>query len=559
VALKSIIDLDLQDGKFIQFKRLFDEYNKALKSQPAAWDLVTKKIDGSRSAFDKVVAGMVAANVQEKLRVKAQERADQLTRTSADRWASMARTTRTVAGNIKEGTVALLKWSGIIGAVTGLLGAGGIWGIDRLAQGVSAGRRSSLGLGVGYGEQQAFGNFGRLVDSDSFLSAVANAKLDVTKRVGLLGAGLSAGEIGGDTANTSVALLRRLKEIADHTNPQLYAQVIQARRLDQFVSPEDLQRLRNTSGGEFQQLLNQYNQRRTEFDLPSDVQRKWQDFTTQLSNAGRGIETTFVRGLSPLVPGLSKLSDAVQKTISTFLASPALGQWLDKADKGLERFADYVGTPDFQHTVESFVVRIGQLGSAIGSFLSLFGLGGGRHGASVADRANWARHHQEGRNTVGEIRAAQAGGKSRWQTFAEIFTGASPENNPGNLRPPGASTGFQQFGSPEAGVAAMARQLQLYENRDHLDTLSKIISRYAPASENDTGSYIADVSKRTGFGPQQSLNLNDPQVLSAVVAAMINHEQKRGSFDKYKDAKVVVEVLNNTGGNAAVTVNGLKN
>ena len=40
---------------------------------------------------------------------------------------------------------------------------------------------------------------------------------------------------------------------------------------------------------------------------------------------------------------------------------------------------------------------------------------------------------------------------------------------------------------------------------------------------------------------------------------MINHEQKRGSFDKYKDAKVVVEVLNNTGGNAAVTVNGLKN
>jgi hypothetical protein len=97
-------------------------------------------------------------------------------------------------------------------------------------------------------------------------------------------------------------------------------------------------------------------------------------------------------------------------------------------------------------------------------------------------------------------------------------------NNPGNLRTPGG-VGFQRFMSSQQGLQAMAGQLGLYYNRDHLDTIGGIVSKYAPPNENNTAAYIANVSKRTGFGANQQLNLNDPAQLQAVMQAMLVQEQ----------------------------------
>jgi len=106
-------------------------------------------------------------------------------------------------------------------------------------------------------------------------------------------------------------------------------------------------------------------------------------------------------------------------------------------------------------------------------------------------------------------------------------------NNPGNLRNPGGA-GFQRFMSSQQGLQAMAGQLGLYYNRDHLDTIGGIVSKYAPPKvndtvENDTAAYIANVSKRTGFGANQQLNLNDPAQLQAVMQAMLVQEQGKAA------------------------------
>lgn len=97
-------------------------------------------------------------------------------------------------------------------------------------------------------------------------------------------------------------------------------------------------------------------------------------------------------------------------------------------------------------------------------------------------------------------------------------------NNPGNLRMPGGK-GFQRFASTQAGLTAMASQLGLYFNRDNLNTISGIVSKYAPPTENPTGAYIANVAQRTGFGANQQLNMNDPATLGAVMQAMLVQEQ----------------------------------
>lgn len=107
------------------------------------------------------------------------------------------------------------------------------------------------------------------------------------------------------------------------------------------------------------------------------------------------------------------------------------------------------------------------------------------------------------------------------------------QNNPGNLRKWGnhlTMNGFAVFKTPGEGITAMAENLRGYQNKYGLDTLNGIISRYAPSSENDTAAYIADVSRHTGFKPDQRLNLNDRRTLAPLVSAMIRHENGKNPY-----------------------------
>lgn len=100
-------------------------------------------------------------------------------------------------------------------------------------------------------------------------------------------------------------------------------------------------------------------------------------------------------------------------------------------------------------------------------------------------------------------------------------------SNPGNVRTApneiGKNNGFSVFADSKDGLSAMARQLMLYGDRGN-NTLNGIIHTYAPRNENNTQAYIRSVSEMTGFDSRQRLNLHDPVVLQALMAAMIKHE-----------------------------------
>jgi hypothetical protein len=109
-------------------------------------------------------------------------------------------------------------------------------------------------------------------------------------------------------------------------------------------------------------------------------------------------------------------------------------------------------------------------------------------------------------------------------------------NNPLNMRSWGStplvstrSGNFAHFASPEQGVSAAAAQLQIY-NRRGWNTLSSIISHWAPSSENNTGAYIAAISKAMGVAPGAQLNLNNSAVMQSLIAAMARHEQGYAAF-----------------------------
>jgi hypothetical protein len=103
-------------------------------------------------------------------------------------------------------------------------------------------------------------------------------------------------------------------------------------------------------------------------------------------------------------------------------------------------------------------------------------------------------------------------------------TDSGRRNNPGNLRTPGGK-GFQAFASPQAGLDAMARQLEIYSQRDHINTLSGIVNKYSPAGDhNDPNTEIPQIAGWTGFGANDELDMKNPAVLAKVMTAIIRKE-----------------------------------
>lgn len=98
-------------------------------------------------------------------------------------------------------------------------------------------------------------------------------------------------------------------------------------------------------------------------------------------------------------------------------------------------------------------------------------------------------------------------------------------NNPGNIREgKGDSTfwvgerasdddpSFEEFNTMQHGIRAAAVLFRNYQSTYGLDSIARLIGRWAPPSENDTAAYIAHVSARTGIPPNAYINLRGPAI-----------------------------------------------
>lgn len=94
---------------------------------------------------------------------------------------------------------------------------------------------------------------------------------------------------------------------------------------------------------------------------------------------------------------------------------------------------------------------------------------------------------------------------------------------------------FDVFYTIEDGIRAPAVLLIAYQDRYGLRTIAGIIGRWAPAGENDAGSYIRHVSSLTGFAPDAVLDLHTYAHLAPLLKAIITHENGR---NVYSDATI---------------------
>lgn len=117
-------------------------------------------------------------------------------------------------------------------------------------------------------------------------------------------------------------------------------------------------------------------------------------------------------------------------------------------------------------------------------------------------------------------------------------------NNPGNVRRSNdqwqglaavqSDPDFFSFEGPEWGIRAVARILITYQDKrkaadgSKIDTVDELIGRWAPANENDTAAYVADVRR---FVDSDTIDVHRYDDARPIVEAIIRHENGEQPYD----------------------------
>ncbi|EMF0763912.1 transglycosylase SLT domain-containing protein [Klebsiella variicola] len=391
MVAKSIVDIDVNDDKFVAFMERFREYQSALDDLPEAWRVAavgigesskqTEKAKGEakelgaefnavadailtiNSGIDRLNANLEDSNKkQDEFNKKAGQGQGFINQAKKD--------AKELAGHIKEATASLLSWGGIVGIFTGVLGVGGLFGINRLAATTGAQRFTSLGLGTSIGAldstainyQKALGN------PAGTLGAIRDSQMDLSKRWTFQAMGINNPD--QDPAKLLPQMIRNARDIFVKSGSTL--QGANAYGLTNFFTLDDLNRFKNMSDEEITAMEKRAQQDARMLQITDQQARQWQDFNVQLDYSSQSIRNTFVRGLGPLTPQLSKLSDALSGAINTVLKSPELGKWIDALAGGIERFGNYLASPAFTNDVESFMSGVKKLALTIMDVIGLF-------------------------------------------------------------------------------------------------------------------------------------------------------------------------------------------
>lgn len=388
MAAKSVVEIDVQDEKFQTFLEKFNEYQKALDGLPEQWRGAAQGIGDSAKQTDKVLGSTEAiaqsftdgvaaiASINDGLdRLNGNlERANK-TQSEFNKKTSGARKflnkaskdAKDLAGHIKSATTSLLSWGAVLGLFSGLAGAGGLWGMGRLAGSASSQRFTAMGLGTTAGGLNSSAvNYQKVLGNPvGTLGAIRDGQLDLSKRWQFKAMGIDNPD--QDPAALLPQMIKSARDIFTRNGSS--QQGAEAYGLTNYFTLDDLNRFKNMSDAEIDAMTKQAQKDTQRLQLSDQQLKQWQDFNIQLDRSKISIENTFIRGLAPLAPELGRLSDAFSEAVETVLKSPELGRWIDGLADGIRKFGNYLVSPDFKNYVVSFMTGVERLAQVIGKVI----------------------------------------------------------------------------------------------------------------------------------------------------------------------------------------------
>ena len=419
MPVQSVIQIPVEDSEFQRYLALWKKYQDELKKQPELWARLSKHHKELTTQWGRVATSF--ANQADELDRANDALGDQdkhLTQ-AASLWGTMEKSSRNVASNVLGATTSLLKWTGLLSGLSGILGYFSLEGLMHLGSTASGWRQTAMGLGVSTGQERAFGiAFSRLLGNPSgVLSGVAGAATDYSKMAPLYALGLNP---SAPTADLAIDTLKAVRALVVGQPNAMLGTIERSRQLDQLgFSVEDLRRIRDMKGGEFNHLLGTFGTDTRALNLSDRTTQLWQDFMMNMAgNKGR-IENVFVRSLGNLTGPVSNVTKSLAHLLEIVMrkggvgsqAIDTLAHWLDNLAKtlqdksfldGLKQFTSEVGTlkhvlHDIHHPGDAGMdlLRLEAKGNTAaakqaGSWIASLGRGiGGWFGGLENDFMNW--------------------------------------------------------------------------------------------------------------------------------------------------------------------------
>jgi len=365
MAVKSIIEIDVQDDAFKAFMDLFEKYQASLKKMPGAWK-ETENATGAvgknlSDSTNKITATVNFIGKQVKEQEKMRREVERTNRSMTD----LSRSTLRVASGIKDITMSLAKWG--IGGFALLSGAS-LFGFDALARSASTTRRGAMELGITSGQLQAANiTYERIGGAGSLMSLIADIQNDATQQYMLERLGISAQDIQSKNAaellpDTLAALRRQYLSIPEN----LRGTLAPSYGLTEFMSLSGLRALGGMSEAELSGLGAQFRGRQGGLEIASETGQRFQDFLAKLEDAGKGLQTSLINRLVELSEPLGNIVDGFTRLVRTGIDSPAFADGVKKFADYMQEFGNWLGSDDPKKTLRDFVTNVSEVVSGLG-------------------------------------------------------------------------------------------------------------------------------------------------------------------------------------------------
>jgi soluble lytic murein transglycosylase-like protein len=355
-----VIEIPVNSKEFEEFVAVFDRFRDGLGQLPEQWEHANKEMAQMAQQVTKMERAMSEQSVSHD-DTKEKERERRL-RDSESMWASMAKSGRELLGFAINIGSEMLKWGAILGG--GAL-FGSAFGIDRLARNIGDTRRESMGFGVSPSTLQAFDtNFGKVIDTQSFLSSMTSMELDVTKRTPWWGV-MHGQAMSGDTGADTMSLLQGIRDFTQQYkgNPGLMGTLAHAYKLP--VGDTDLMRISRMGGEEWSDTVKAFKHDQSAFGLSDQGAKAWQDLQIQFERMAVFFKDKFAVALEPIVPNLIALSKAAGDVVAAFLKSPLVKESIDNLTTWIGNLAKNADSDTFLKKIRALSVDMGDLSGII--------------------------------------------------------------------------------------------------------------------------------------------------------------------------------------------------
>ncbi len=565
---RSIIDIDVHDEKWKKFTESFKDYQESTAKLNEAWkhfDVSVNKPRMATAALDKAIG-----------------RARKSSEAMAKTWAkvgdsighsdkSLSRFERTIHG-VERGLSRVARIGLSLGkfalAAGGIGFAGGLFGMDLLANSAMQRQKAARGLGMPIGQVSAFKTYMEpyLSNPAGTLAAIVNARRTTQGMAALSALGFQPSEYDNPNLNRM--------QFSEQVAEKVRALYLNARRNEPNVpiesilkayhvqalgfSVEDARRLANTPQSQLRASFSHMVGAARQLQVPERLATEWANLAVQLKRAGIAIETALTDRLAKLAPLIGTMSADIVKFIDRFVNSKEVGRVIDDIAGGLKDFDRFLESDKFKKDMDTLGASamaaahdVLRLGSFIGAFLGSPAIKAIKYTLGLESRMNhlydqgieellgkkkYAQAQQQLRHWLGETSVHKAAGMPSgfytnphdWRRY----------NNPGNIDPlVNGVRAYQAFPSMAAGYQAMASTVQGYGE----STVSQIVRTYEGKNAPHLAAHIASIAAWMHVGRNERLNLRNTGTLSRLVTGLAEFENPhrqsmRQLYDTIRDA-----------------------